>query len=625
MRRRVLGLALVTAAVVAAPARAADSPSLAVGAGVRFPDRVYAVTLPRAVDLSPFQVDVRENGRPVSGAVVQPADGVAGRRYGVVLAIDTSTSMHGRALRGAIAAARAFVAHRSSQQPIALVGFGGEVRVLLPFTTDAEQIDRALDAVAITGGGSRVIDAAARSVQLVQTGDLQAGSVVLLSDGADRGSSVTVDRVRAMSAAAGVRVYTVGLRSRSSDFGALNVLAASTGGEFSETASLRDLARVYGRLGSLLAHQYILRYRSAAAPSERVRVEVRVDGFPGVATTSYTTPAPPKAHSGPFHHSPSETVWLRPGATLGASLFCVVLLALGAWALLRPRGGSVRSRVAEYVGAAEPDSELERRHRPVRAGEGVRRSLSTAQWMASLREKLDVGRINVPAERLVGWVGVSTLALLILLPLITGVVAAALLAFVVPLAARAYVEQCVRKQRRLFTEQLPDNLQVMASAMRAGHSFTGALTVVSEDAPEPTRAEFKRVIADERLGIPVDQALAVAVHRMDSKELEQVALVAALQRETGGNTAEVLERVTDTVRERVAVRRMVKTLTAQGRMSRWVLTAVPVLLLLFTTAVNPDYVRPMYTTPAGQTLLVVAAVMVVMGSLVIKRIVDIKV
>jgi tight adherence protein B len=245
--------------------------------------------------------------------------------------------------------------------------------------------------------------------------------------------------------------------------------------------------------------------------------------------------------------------------------------------------------------------------------------------MASLREKLDVGRISVPAERLVGWVGLSSFALLILLPLLTGVVAAALLALVIPLAARAYVEQCVRRQRRLFTEQLPDNLQVMASAMRAGHSFTGALTVVSEDAPEPTRAEFKRVIADERLGIPVDQALAVAVRRMDSKELEQVALVAALQRETGGNTAEVLERVTDTVRERVAVRRMVKTLTAQGRMSRWVLTAVPVLLLLFTTTVNPDYVRPLYTTPAGQTLLVVAGLMVVTGSLVIKRIVDIKV
>jgi tight adherence protein B len=245
--------------------------------------------------------------------------------------------------------------------------------------------------------------------------------------------------------------------------------------------------------------------------------------------------------------------------------------------------------------------------------------------MAALRERLDVARIGVPAERLVGWVGVTAFATIVLLPLLTGTVAAALLAFAVPLGARAYVDQQVRRQRRMFTEQLPDNLQVMASAMRAGHSFSGSLAVVAEEAPEPTRSEFKRVIADERLGVPVDQALAVSVRRMQSKELEQVALVAALQRETGGNTAEVLERVTDTVRERVALRRMVNALTAQGRMSRWVLTALPIGLLMLITTINPVYVRPLYTTPIGHALLLMCGLMVFTGSLVIKRIVDIKV
>jgi tight adherence protein B len=620
VRRFAASLAVVAAVVVATPARAADGPSLAEGAGARFPDRTYALTLPRAVELGPAQVDVRENGRPVPGAVVQPADGASGRRVGVVLAIDTSSSMHGRALRGAVAAARAFVAHRSAGQPIAVVGFGGDAKVVLPFTTDAGQIDRALGSLVITGGGSRVLDAAARSAELVSADHLQAGSVVLLSDGADRGSVTTLGRVQAIAASAGVRIYTVGLRSRSSDFGSLNLLAAATGGEFSETASLQDLARVYGRLGSLLAHQYVLRYRSAAGPSERVRVDVHVAGFPGVASVHYVTPATPKGHQAPFHHSPSETLWLRPGAAVGISIFCVALLALALWAILRPHGRSLRSRVSGYVAAA-----VRRNAATPGVGQRAGRSISGAAWMATLREKLDVGRIPVPAERLVGWIGVSVLLLVVMLPLVTGNVAAALVALVVPLIARTYVEHAVRRTRRLFTEQLPDNLQVMASAMRAGHSFAGSLAVVSEDAPEPTRAEFKRVLADERLGVPVDQALRVTVRRMESKELEQVALVAALQRETGGNTAEVLERVTDTVRERVAVRRMVKTLTAQGRMSRWVLTAIPILLLFFTTAVNPDYVRPLYTTPVGHLLLLVSGVMVFMGSVVIKRIVDIKV
>ena len=87
------------------------------------------------------------------------------------------------------------------------------------------------------------------------------------------------------------------------------------------------------------------------------------------------------------------------------------------------------------------------------------------------------------------------------------------------------------------------------------------------------------MLADERLGVPLDQALDVVVHRMASKDLAQVALVATLQRETGGNTAEVLDRVTDTVRDRLALQRMIQTLTAQGRMSRWVVSALPVVLL----------------------------------------------
>jgi tight adherence protein B len=161
--------------------------------------------------------------------------------------------------------------------------------------------------------------------------------------------------------------------------------------------------------------------------------------------------------------------------------------------------------------------------------------------------------------------------------------------------------------------------------MRAGHSFGGALSVVVDDAPEPTRRELARVIADERLGVPLETALGVVVRRMESKDLEQVALVAALQRETGGNTAEVLDRVTDTVRARMALQRMVNTLTAQGRMTRWVLTALPCVLLGVISAVNPGYIQPLFTTMTGRVLLGLAAGMVCAGSFVIKRIVNIKV
>jgi tight adherence protein B len=112
---------------------------------------------------------------------------------------------------------------------------------------------------------------------------------------------------------------------------------------------------------------------------------------------------------------------------------------------------------------------------------------------------------------------------------------------------------------------------------------------------------------------------------MDNRDLEQVSLVAALQRETGGNTAEVLDRVTDTIRERFELRRLVKTLTAQGRMSRWVVSALPVVLLTVITLINPGYMEPLYSTGTGRALLVASGFFVVMGSIVIGRIVNIKV
>jgi tight adherence protein B len=232
----------------------------------------------------------------------------------------------------------------------------------------------------------------------------------------------------------------------------------------------------------------------------------------------------------------------------------------------------------------------------------------------------------MPPEQIVVLTAVGSLLALLMVNFVIGsLLVGIIIAVVIPFGVRSLLKHKLARQRKLFSEQLPDNLQVLASALRAGHSFIGALSVVVNDAPEPARSEFQRVVADEQLGVPIDEALHVVVERMESAELEQVALVAALQRETGGNTAEVLDRVTDTIRERFELRRTVQTLTAQGRMSRWVLTALPLFLLLAITLINPGYMNVMYDSVVGRVLLVLAGISVVCGSLVIKRIVNIKV
>jgi len=165
----------------------------------------------------------------------------------------------------------------------------------------------------------------------------------------------------------------------------------------------------------------------------------------------------------------------------------------------------------------------------------------------------------------------------------------------------------------------------VASAIRAGHSMVGAFSVMVDEASEPSRSEFRQIVNDERLGVPLEEAIRRVGQRMDSRDLDQVALVATIQRETGGNTAEILDRVVQTIRQRGELRRLMETMTAQGRFSRVVVTAIPPLLLVAISLINPEYLRPLFHTGTGNVLLGLAVALVVAGSLVIKRMVNVKV
>jgi tight adherence protein B len=194
-----------------------------------------------------------------------------------------------------------------------------------------------------------------------------------------------------------------------------------------------------------------------------------------------------------------------------------------------------------------------------------------------------------------------------------------------PVALRAVLTFRMRKQRALFANQVASHLEEVAASMRSGRSILEALEVGSASSDEPTRSEFERALANERLGIPLEEALRPIAHRMQSDGTEQLAVVAAMQRRSGSSAAEALERVAEGARERASLRREVAALTAQGRLARWILTALPPVLLLIFQLINPGYVYPLFHTTFGLIALAVGAVLCVAGSLVMKRIVDIEV
>jgi tight adherence protein B len=242
--------------------------------------------------------------------------------------------------------------------------------------------------------------------------------------------------------------------------------------------------------------------------------------------------------------------------------------------------------------------------------------------------KLDVelAGIGMPAIRIALMVVATAAGLAFLLGGPVGSPpAAVVVALVLPVTARIMISARAARVRRRFADQLAENLQVLASALRAGHSFLGALSVMVTDASEPSRSEYQRVLAQEQFGVAIEESLSVVSERMRNDDVGYIGLIATLQQETGGNTAEVLDRVVHTIRERAELRRLVRTLTAQGRLGGWIVTGLPLALILLLSLVNPGYLDPMLDNTLGQVILAVAFMMVGAGALVIRRIVDIEV
>jgi len=183
----------------------------------------------------------------------------------------------------------------------------------------------------------------------------------------------------------------------------------------------------------------------------------------------------------------------------------------------------------------------------------------------------------------------------------------------------------LRRRTEKMREQLPDVLTVLASSLRAGHSFMQALDSVAREIPQPAAAEFQRVVAEIRLGRPIDEALEALAIRVGSPDFKWAVLAVNIQREVGGNLAEILDNVADTLRERAMMRRQIKVLTAEGRLSAWVLVALPIAIALYMFAVSPDYIGLLVTTKLGLFMLGTAVILLGLGVVWMRKIVDIDV
>jgi tight adherence protein B len=202
-----------------------------------------------------------------------------------------------------------------------------------------------------------------------------------------------------------------------------------------------------------------------------------------------------------------------------------------------------------------------------------------------------------------------------------------LLPFLALLATMPYVYLCTKKKRRIrkFESQLPEGMELMARALKAGHAFSGALKMVVDEMDDPIGEEFNKTLGEINFGVNVPEALKNLSRRVDSTDLRFFVISVIIQRETGGNLAEILDNIARLIRERFKLHGRIRVLSAEGRFSAAVLIGIPFMVAFILSLVNPNYIRTLITDPVGNILVALAIFLMILGVVVMKRMIVIKV
>lgn len=254
------------------------------------------------------------------------------------------------------------------------------------------------------------------------------------------------------------------------------------------------------------------------------------------------------------------------------------------------------------------------------------RALMQVQLATSLRKLLDQADLHITVSRLMMFSMMAgllaALAVSMLTPLTLLMVAAGLAAAAVPFLHILYKR---RKRLNAFLEHLPDALELMSRALQAGHGFAEALHMVSTEMPEPIATEFRKTYEEQNLGLSLKLALENLSERVPLLDMRFCITAIMIQRETGGNLSEILEKVSHTIRDRFRILEDLNTLTTSSRMSAWILCGLPVFVALAVTIMNPDYMSVLWRDPRGHNLLYAAGFMQLMGMLIVRKILKIKI
>jgi len=593
------------------------------------------------LDLKQEDFAVLENGEEVSNLSVKSLEEVY-EPIGIALVIDTSGSMRNQPIRDAINAASFFVDEMRDIDKIAVVGFSDEVTVHSDFTSDSKKLKDSISKIEARGE-TALFDGIYEACELFRGGhNIKHRYIIVLSDGMDTVSRHTSEEVTDIALQEGVGVYSIALLSSEFNPESIKNISESTGGDMLTAVDSEDLRGLYERISRRIINQYKISYTSLWPATEdiNISVDIKKSGVSESTGVSYENPyysTPPRKvvfdYKNFFLLSLFDIWWVK--IILFAAVFLAVTFFLYALILFIPiRRQTLKEKAGKYgfkTGAGAFEGEpgyTEERERKGFTGwiVGIISRIASRRGFVELFEsRLERAGMNIRAPEFISIHLISVLAISMTVYYFSGnFILTAVVIIVAVLSPFLFLNIKTSQRLRRFHEQLPDSLQLISGSLKAGYSFNQALSMVVDESKPPLSDEFRRILSEIRMGITEKQALANTAGRIKSEYFDWTVMAINVQREVGGNLAEIMETISATIRERDRVMNRIKALTSEGRLSAIILIVLPVVLGIILMAINRVYISLLYTTKIGLVMLLAAGVVMIIGIIWILKIIQIK-
>lgn len=573
-----------------------------------------AVTAPGEVP----DISVTENGQHMGDVAVSPLQKERGP-IDVVLLMDASGSMKGQPLDDAKVAARRFVESMESADRIAIVSFSSEPAVVQDFTSDRRALYAAIDALQ-AAGETALYDGLVQASGALSASTASARYIVALSDGGDTMSLNPPDNASRAVAEAQAPVYAVALQSPEYNPATLDSIARASGGRMTTVSESGSLADVYQAIAEEMQLRYKVEYVSGRPNTPELDLTVTVGSGQGAVTTGVTVRNPRfEASAGnvfPLKPARPSTVALL--ASLAAAFCATALGALAVAHILRKDHAALdQLKFYDQLHQSAGSDSLQFDDGTVRTG--VLNALGGIAerhgFTGMVQTWLESAGVALRANEYIFFHVLGTIVVGFVVQILSGgsmvwAALAVLLAVVMPLL---YLRMKTASRLHKFNDQLPDILDLIAGSLRSGWGVQQSIDLVVSEVGEPASSEFRRTQAESRLGLPLEEALQRMAVRVASEDLTWVVSAISIQREVGGNLAEVLNTVSRTIRERSELHRQVSALTAEGRFSLVVLAILPFFVFAGLFVVNPQYMMLAVKTPLGLGAFALGGLLLLVG------------